>query len=144
MRVTVKHHQAVWETTTFTVEVESLDALRALDLNDAMAAVFNDGDSEAYELEIGDNVSSVETDFTVIDDMGNDITATVFADETTADDDHTDYVQDGGNHCPKCKSLNISGEGVEIAGLAAAQAVSCNDCEAVWTDHYAFDRVTID
>lgn len=48
----------------------------------------------------------------------------------------TEYMQTGAQHCPVCKSLDISGGFVEVAGMEAWQEVSCNECDARWQDVY--------
>jgi len=47
-----------------------------------------------------------------------------------------DYIKSGYSKCPKCKSDDIDGGMVDIDGNVALQSVSCNECEAEWTDIY--------
>lgn len=46
-----------------------------------------------------------------------------------------EYLKNPG-HCPFCNSYQIEGESVEIDGAEAWQEVSCQACEASWTDTY--------
>lgn len=39
-------------------------------------------------------------------------------------------------HCPKCDSKNIEAAESEIWDGGVYQCVSCNDCDASWTEHY--------
>ena len=48
----------------------------------------------------------------------------------------TEYVHQGGGHCPHCGSDQISGGHIEVSGTEAWQEVSCMDCEAEWQDLY--------
>ena len=40
------------------------------------------------------------------------------------------------NRCPVCGSEDITGSFVEIDDDVATQEVSCNECDAEWTDLY--------
>ena len=46
------------------------------------------------------------------------------------------YVRAHGGVCPCCRSVAITGDSVEINGDQAFQDVSCDDCQAEWTDQY--------
>jgi hypothetical protein len=46
------------------------------------------------------------------------------------------YVKSKGSICPNCRSKNISADGPEIDGEIVWVNVSCQDCEACWTDIY--------
>lgn len=51
------------------------------------------------------------------------------------------YIKDPGQ-CPVCRSTEIEGGFVEIDNGTASQRVSCNDCDAVWTDTYTLTGYT--
>lgn len=42
---------------------------------------------------------------------------------------------------PKCRSLDITGDSVEVDSGGASQDVSCNVCDSTWTDVYKLDYV---
>ena len=48
-----------------------------------------------------------------------------------------DYVKTKGNHCPRCRGVQIQGGEIEIGGKEAVQEVTCSDCGASWSDIYA-------
>jgi transposase-like protein len=47
-----------------------------------------------------------------------------------------EYVEDGGQHCPFCRSENIQGGSLQAEGRTAWQSVSCDDCGRGWQDTY--------
>ncbi len=52
------------------------------------------------------------------------------------------YIKNGGNCCPRCRSDNIEGKGVEIEKGKAYQPCFCHDCEHEWSDNYTLTSVT--
>ena len=46
-----------------------------------------------------------------------------------------EYLKDPGR-CPRCGEDDIGGGPVDICGNAAHQEMSCNHCNAEWTDTY--------
>lgn len=67
-RFTVKHHQAVWETTTFEVEAPDLDSLRE-NLGELMADAVSD---ERATIECGDSVG-IDDDIQIFDENGTEV-----------------------------------------------------------------------
>ena len=53
-----------------------------------------------------------------------------------------EYLENGGQKCPVCKSENISADKTEIDGSQGYANVDCRDCGATWTD--IFKLVGID
>ena len=51
------------------------------------------------------------------------------------------YIESDQSNCPKCGSWDIEGSSVEIDSSGAWQPVSCNECEAEWTDIYSLTSV---
>ena len=47
-----------------------------------------------------------------------------------------EYIERGGNNCPKCESDDIEGGIVQVDSNTAYQDVSCNECETEWRDFY--------
>ncbi len=47
-----------------------------------------------------------------------------------------------GTTCPKCDSIHITGEGVEIGRSAAGQELFCNECAASWNNVYALEGIS--
>ena len=47
-----------------------------------------------------------------------------------------EYISKGGVLCPNCGSWDIAGGGVDIDAGIAWQEISCNSCNAEWTDTY--------
>ena len=48
-----------------------------------------------------------------------------------------EYINKDGNFCPHCRSCEIEGGSIEVAGCGANQEVKCNSCGASWLDvHY--------
>ncbi len=43
------------------------------------------------------------------------------------------------NHCPACGSDQIEGQEVEILKGAAAQDMSCLDCDTEWREYYVMN-----
>ncbi len=66
IRLTVKHHQAVWETTTTEIEIASLADLEDFDFDELIGKISD----EAIDIEQGDNVQSMDSDVEFFDDMG--------------------------------------------------------------------------
>lgn len=51
--------------------------------------------------------------------------------------DQEKYVELGGCRCPSCESdVHISGGECEIMEGGAFQEITCNECDATWTDQY--------
>ena len=46
------------------------------------------------------------------------------------------YLETGSGTCPRCGSISITGESVEISGPTAWQRCSCAECDLWWTDTY--------
>ncbi len=62
--------------------------------------------------------------------------------------DKSEYLKSGGDHCPFCETpdqkiggVNLSGGHVNIEGKYAHQDVRCENCGSEWTD--VFERVEI-
>lgn len=47
-----------------------------------------------------------------------------------------EYVAKAGNVCPACGSDDIEGGSIDVEGKIAKQEVSCNNCDAEWSDNY--------
>lgn len=47
-----------------------------------------------------------------------------------------EYVAKKGLVCPHCQGEHIDGKQLSVEGGQAFQDVSCNDCDAEWTDIY--------
>jgi hypothetical protein len=47
-----------------------------------------------------------------------------------------EYLTYGGVFCPFCKSPDIEGGSVDIAGSEAFQELSCVSCGGAWRDRY--------
>lgn len=47
-----------------------------------------------------------------------------------------EYIKEGANRCPFCRSTDITGESIEAYGTETWQEVGCQDCGAVWQDIY--------
>lgn len=54
-----------------------------------------------------------------------------------------DYLSGKSGQCPKCKSLNIVGEHIEVDGQTAWQEVSCSNCEFIWNDIYTLTDIEV-
>jgi hypothetical protein len=67
-RFTVKHHQAVWETTTFEVEAEDLDSVRE-NLDELMCDAVSD---ERATVECGDSVR-IDDDVRIYNESGTEV-----------------------------------------------------------------------
>ena len=59
------------------------------------------------------------------------------------EDQVKEYVSNGFNKCPVCKSPDVSGGFVEVDGNEAWQKCSCNECHAEWNDLYKLHSVEI-
>lgn len=53
------------------------------------------------------------------------------------------YIRCGGSRCPHCLDDIIEGDSIEIDGNQALQSVSCNNCNATWTDCYTLSNRAI-
>jgi hypothetical protein len=53
------------------------------------------------------------------------------------------YLENRGLKCPRCLSDDIEGGSVDIDGPEATQDVSCNVCDATWTDIYTMTDVRL-
>ena len=51
------------------------------------------------------------------------------------------YVDGGGEACPFCGALNLSGDGIDIEYGQAFQEITCPECGEVWTDVYFLDHI---
>ena len=50
--------------------------------------------------------------------------------------DFIQYIEDGGEYCPYCQSLNILGGAQEITRGDVYHSIVCGDCKKEWTDIY--------
>ncbi len=53
-----------------------------------------------------------------------------------------EYVAKQGQCCPACGQSEIEGGSVPIEGTTAVQTVTCNSCDAEWTDVYRLQGYT--
>ena len=54
-----------------------------------------------------------------------------------------DYLESP-SHCPKCKGINITGGHIEVDGETAWQNITCEDCDASWSDIYTLSDVEME
>jgi len=50
-----------------------------------------------------------------------------------------------GTHCPVCKNTNITANPYEVDGLQVWSKITCQDCQAQWTEFYTlsgYDNLT--
>jgi hypothetical protein len=52
-----------------------------------------------------------------------------------------EYIERGGDHCPYCKSKNLSNGDGELLDGAAWQNVWCDDCGQEWTENYSLTAI---
>ena len=55
-----------------------------------------------------------------------------------------EYIADGGNKCPHCRSTNISGERVETDDYSAWRVIECEDCDKSWTEIFKMTSMEMD
>ena len=57
---------------------------------------------------------------------------------TLTDQEEQAYMDDGGNHCPKCKSDDMESGSIQTDGMEAWRDVTCKNpkCGFRWTDDY--------
>ena len=48
-----------------------------------------------------------------------------------------EYVGEGGNCCPYCRSNDTDGGDVEFDSEGASRQVACNDCNKRWVETFA-------
>lgn len=53
-----------------------------------------------------------------------------------------EYVAAGGTKCPHCQSHDIKAESPDFDGSQIYFDVSCNNCDATWTDVYRLETYT--
>lgn len=46
------------------------------------------------------------------------------------------YVERGGEHCPHCAGVQLTGDALDIDGRTAWCTVSCDSCGEKWRDVY--------
>lgn len=54
------------------------------------------------------------------------------------------YITKNASVCPICESDNISGGSIDMDSTFACQSVTCQDCDAEWTDIYHLRSVEIE
>lgn len=106
-------------TVTFSIDYSDAHALRALVEDQAAAAKLN----------------GVEEDVIFLNKMAKALTPEPIDPRLAA------YLAENSTICPHCRSFHIQGSAVSIDGNLAQQNMSCNDCDAEWTDIYRLDRV---
>ena len=52
------------------------------------------------------------------------------------------YLAHGGIHCPACLSEDIVGDSFNVEEGYCTQEMSCNACDATWTDEYELTGIT--
>jgi len=62
-------------------------------------------------------------------------------DQTMTEEQKKEYLQGGGNHCPYCKSDNLSTGEKNFDDRYATVNVVCDDCAKEWTDIYTMTDV---
>ena len=55
-----------------------------------------------------------------------------------------EYVKDGGDACPFCRSDQIEGGSFECSAGDAWQSVLCNKCGAEWIDNYTLLDISVE
>lgn len=55
---------------------------------------------------------------------------------TEEEEMESNYVKNQGNHCPSCRSANITGGPFDVDGGEATQEMGCDECGASWEDLY--------